>query len=103
QLEHWTLFATVAIALLYACANEANLLLAPTAVRRKEIATRAALGAARWRVIRQLVTESLVLAALGGALAVLLAHGLITVVQITRPDLEAVNAWHVSMLTPLRL
>jgi len=100
----------VAFVLLIACANVANLLLAMSAGRRKELAVRLALGANRWQIVRDLGRETVVLAAAGGVLAILLArwvvdtlNAVVSFQDISRLEPFRVDGWVVAFTAALAL
>lgn len=98
------LLAAVAIVLFVACANLANLFLVRSASRRRELAVRAALGATRARIVKQLTVEAVVLAVIGGGLGVLVARGLVRGLIAISPEnlprvVEVGFDWNVVLFT----
>ncbi|MDY7092227.1 MAG: ABC transporter permease [Acidobacteriota bacterium] len=82
----WVLLGAVAFLLLIACANVSNLILARTQSRLREISLRSALGADRWRIFRQFLTEMSVLSGLGGLVGLLLAFGALQLIKLSDPE-----------------
>ncbi|HKC89062.1 MAG TPA: ABC transporter permease, partial [Blastocatellia bacterium] len=99
----WILFGAVGLLLLIACANVSNLLLSKASARQKEMAVRAALGARRSRLIRQLLTESLLIAVAGGALGVALAFGCLRAILAIVPPNTIPDESEIALNTPVLL
>ena len=93
----WVLFAATICVLFIACLNVANLLVARSSARQKDLAIRAALGGSRWRLIREHITESLVLSAAGGILGLLLASAALAWLLYSHIDIARVHETHLDV------
>jgi putative ABC transport system permease protein len=99
----WILLGAVGLLLLIACANVSNLLLSKASERQREMAMRAALGASRSRLIRQLLTESLLIAVAGGALGVALAFGCLRAILTIVPPNTIPDESEIALNAPVLL
>ena len=101
KTQLYVLLCATSCVLLIGCLNVANLLVARSAARRKEISIRAALGGSRWRLLREQVSESMTLAAAGGLLGVPMAWAGVRWLVLARPDMARVSAIHMDAVSVL--
>jgi putative ABC transport system permease protein len=101
QRTLWLLMGAVGFVLLIACANVANLLLAKATTRIKEVALRSSLGATRWRIFSQFLTESLVLAVLGGVAGIGLSEAMLRAMMVAMPPFTLPSEADVRLSLPV--